>query len=201
MDYSRRQVLCGVSAWSVIPFHKLDLVEKAFPALKLVRAARAQIGVTRSYDGSYQALSYPGGDVSQSTGVCIDVVIRALRTAFGFDLQKHIHDDMRANFNAYPNLWGLSRPDQNIDHRRVPNLETYLSRHGYEREPSNWAAGDIVSMRLASSGLPHVVVLSDQRGRDGLPLAIHNIGRGAREEPVLGRFEDERRFRVLPDIS
>lgn len=201
MDYTRRQVLFGVSAWSVIPFHKLDLVEKAFPALKLVRAARSQIGVTRSYDGSYQALSYPGGDVSQNTGVCIDVVIRALRRAFSFDLQKHIHEDMRANFSAYPNLWGLRRPDRNIDHRRVPNLETYLSRHSYEREPSNWAAGDIVSMRLASSGLPHVVVLSDKRGRDGLPLAIHNIGRGAQEEPVLGRFEDERRFRVLPDIS
>jgi uncharacterized protein YijF (DUF1287 family) len=46
---------------------------------KLVASARSQIGVTVSYDPAYRKLKYPGGDVPLKTGVCCDVVIRALR--------------------------------------------------------------------------------------------------------------------------
>ena len=88
----------------------------------VVAAARSQIGVTVGYDPAYRKIGYPGGDVPRSSGVCTDVVIRALRDARKVDLQKLVHEDMKANFAKYPQLWGLKKPDANIDHRRVPNL-------------------------------------------------------------------------------
>ncbi|HAY14596.1 MAG TPA: hypothetical protein DCY02_09030, partial [Armatimonadetes bacterium] len=65
------------------------------PGLDIVRNARKQVGVTTSYDPAYVRLSYPGGDVSKNTGVCTDVVVRALRP-LGYDLQELIHEDWRA---------------------------------------------------------------------------------------------------------
>src|SRR5439155_3644672 len=118
---------------------------------KLVASARNQIGVTVSYDSAYRKLDYPGGDVPNTTGVCADVIVRALRTQ-GIDLQKELHDDMQKNFQAYPQRWGLKRPDSNIDHRRVPNLMTYFQRKGYALLDSESAAlfapGDIVAWDL-----------------------------------------------------
>ena len=46
---------------------------------QLVQAARSQVGVTLGYDPVYRRLDYPGGDVPLATGVCTDVLIRALR--------------------------------------------------------------------------------------------------------------------------
>jgi uncharacterized protein YijF (DUF1287 family) len=84
----------------------------------IAEAARAQVGVTTSYDPAYRRLDFPNGDVPIDTGVCADVVVRALRRV-GIDLQAALNRDMRAHFAAYPANWGLSRPDRNIDHRRV----------------------------------------------------------------------------------
>jgi len=98
----------------------------------LASAAQSQIGITLHYDPSYQRLAYPNGDVPLERGICTDVVIRAYRQ-LGIDLQKLVHEDMRANWNAYPHpaKWGLKRPDTNIDHRRVPNLAAFFRRHGH----------------------------------------------------------------------
>lgn len=103
------------------------------PAPPLVAAARAQIGIVRIYDPAYFSVSYPGGDVPADRGVCTDVIIRALRTQ-GLDLQRAIHEDMRAHFDRYPRQWGLSRPDRNIDHRRVPNQMRWFERNGWASE-------------------------------------------------------------------
>ncbi|KDU67762.1 Uncharacterized protein conserved in bacteria [Escherichia coli] len=115
------------------------------------------------------------------------MVIRALRSQ-KVDLQKLVHEDMAKNFAEYPQKWKLKRPDSNIDHRRVPNLETWFSRHDKTRptskNPSDYQAGDIVSWRL-DNGLAHIGVVSDGFARDGTPLVIHNIGAGAQEEDVL----------------
>jgi uncharacterized protein len=92
---------------------------------KLIAAARAQIGVTKYYDSAYTVIAYPNGDVPIERGVCTDVLIRAYRD-IGIDLQRLVHEDMRDNFAKYPKLWGLSHPDPNIDHRRVPNLMVFL---------------------------------------------------------------------------
>lgn len=159
-------------------------------SIPLVAAARAQIGVTVRYDPAYFSLVYPNGDPPMDRGVCTDVVIRALRSQ-DIDLQARIHDDMRANFSAYPPLWGLSRPDRNIDHRRVPNQMRFFQRQGWERPVSDqrrdYAAGDIVAWKLNGNGLLHIGIVSDRRLADGTPLILHNIARGTQEQDLLFR--------------
>ncbi|MFC2416914.1 MAG: DUF1287 domain-containing protein [Eikenella corrodens] len=167
-------------------------------APSIVRAARSQIGQTVRYDPTYTALDYPMGDVPIAKGVCTDVVIRALRQQ-SIDLQQLVHQDMKANFSAYPNRWGLKRPDPNIDHRRVPNLEVYFTRHGWAVQ-DGYRAGDIVTWRLAGSGLPHIGIVSDRKQGD-TPLIIHNIGAGTREEDILFHHEIVGHFRQPANVA
>ena len=95
---------------------------------------------------------------------------------------------MSAHFSAYPADWGLSRPDPNIDHRRVPNLRTYFKRRGWERPVppgvAGFSAGDVVTWDLGG-GLAHIGIVTDRKSPGGTPLIVHNIGAGAREEDVL----------------
>jgi uncharacterized protein YijF (DUF1287 family) len=192
---SQRKQLClsFVGAAALIPAFLIPITTVAKPpayGLTPVAAARQQIGVTRHYDPAYRRIGYPGGDVPTDRGVCTDVVIRALRRAHGVDLQRAVHLDMRGNFAAYPSkrVWGLARPDPNIDHRRVPNLMVYFERRGYalgvSHEAINYLAGDIVTWDLGA-GLTHIGIVSDRGSGSGRPLVIHNIGRGAREEDIL----------------
>lgn len=164
---------------------------------RIAAAARDQVGVTRSYDPSYQRLAFPNGDVPIDTGVCADVVVRALR-AVGLDLQAALNTDMRADFGAYPANWGLSKPDRNIDHRRVPNLRRWFQRQGWSlgasADPADYEPGDIVSWTLAN-GRPHIGVVSSRRTGDGRPLVVHNIAIGAREEDVLFAWTISGRYR------
>jgi uncharacterized protein len=158
-----------------------------------VRAARQQLGVTMIYDGTYQDLDYPGGDVPLDRGVCTDVVVRALRAARSIDLQKLVHEDMTAHFKAYPaqRRWRADQPDANIDHRRVPNLMTWFKRAGYAQPLSERAAdylpGDLVAWNLGG-GILHIGMVSDRRSAGGVPLVIHNIGAGTQEEDILFHF-------------
>ena len=154
----------------------------------IVTAARTQVGRTVTYDPAYVSLKYPGGDVPEARGVCTDVVVRALRAALGVDLQKVVHEDMAANFSVYPKLWGLKRTDKNIDHRRVPNLQTLFKRRGFSlpvtKEAADYKPGDLVTCTVPPH-LPHIMIVSDKTNADGRPLVIHNIGRGAQEEDCL----------------
>jgi len=174
----------------------------AAPAEDLVAAARTQVGVTVRYDGSYERIAYPGGDVPLERGVCTDVVIRAYRH-LGIDLQERVHTDMRAAWRTYPHpaAWGLKSTDTNIDHRRVPNLETFFRRHGTAIAPGSRAAdfrpGDIVVWQLPR-GLPHIGIVADQLAASGTPLVIHNIGAGAKMEDVLFAFTITGHYRYLP---
>jgi hypothetical protein len=181
--------------WSTLTLVALLVgVPAVATATTLVQAARAQIGVTLRYDPAYERLAYPGGDVPTERGVCTDVVIRALRVT-GLDLQRAVHEDMRAHFGAYPRLWGLTRPDRNIDHRRVPNLEAYFRRAGWALpDGSPVQPGDILSWRLPD-GRPHIGLVSDRRGRSGAWAVIHNIGRGTVEEDAIGLWRQEGHFR------
>ena len=171
------------------------------PAERLLQGASAQIGKTITYDPGYEALAFPGGDVPIERGVCTDVIIRAYR-AIGVDLQLLVNQDMRQSFSAYPKLWGLSRPDPNIDHRRVPNLAVFFGRHGktlpVSKESRDYKPGDIVTWRLPD-GRPHIGLVS-ARESGGVPLIIHNIGAGAQEEDVLFAFQitGHYRFRLDP---
>ena len=165
------------------------LPDNASPQLKqMLDGAIAQAGVTTGYDPSYVALDYPGGDVPEKTGVCSDVVVRAFRKA-GIDLQKEVHEDMKAARSEYPNKWGAINPDRNIDHRRVLNLMTYFARQGKSLPISNSATdyqpGDIVAWELTND-IDHIGIvtnmLSDSEDRY---LIVHNIGAGTRIEDVL----------------
>ncbi len=184
-----------LAALALLPAHAVSAQARP-TSTDLVAAARAQVGLTLGYDGSYQRLAYPGGDVPIETGVCTDVLVRAYR-AVGIDLQQRVHEDMRRAFGAYPPLWGLSTPDRNIDHRRVPNLQAYFGRHGQSLPISDrgedYQPGEVVVWRL-DSGLPHIGLVSD-RTQDGRPLVIHNIGAGTREEDALFAHRIEGRFR------
>ncbi len=167
----------------------------------IVTAAQNRTTLSVRYDPKYVGLSYPGGDVPADTGVCTDVIIRSYRAAFGFDFQKAVHEDMKANFSSYPKNWGLTRADKNIDHRRVPNLEHYLKRQGASLKISqiaaDYKAGDIVSWRLGGR-LPHIGIVSDKKTQDGTPLIIHNIGAGPVEDDILFSYKIHGHFRFFP---
>jgi len=166
--------------------------------LELVAAAREQIGVTLHYDPAYVKLAYPRGDVPIERGVCTDVVVRAFRRV-GYDLQELVHRDMKEAWPVYQRSakWNLKRPDPNIDHRRVPNLATFFTRHGValgvSKDARDYAPGDIVTWQVPPN-LPHIGLVADVRTAAGVPLIIHNIGNGTRMEdrlfsyPITGHY-------------
>lgn len=166
---------------------------------RLTAAARDQVGVTVTYDPAYVALEFPGGDLPRDRGVCTDVVIRALRDGWGVDLQLAVNRDMKTDFAAYPAFWGLNRPDRNIDHRRVPNLQTLFARIGAEvpldEGPTPFLPGDIISWKLPGN-LDHIGIVSDRRTDAGVPLILHNIGAGAKEEDILFAYPMTGHYRI-----
>lgn len=146
--------------------------------------AKAAVALTNDrviYDPSYFKIDYPGGDVPADRGVCTDVIIRAYRK-LGIDLQVEVHRDMASHFNLYPRQWGLSKPDKNIDHRRVPNLMKYFERHGktkpITKNANDYLPGDIVAWNLGGNQA-HIGIVINQKSDDGLRnLIVHNIGNG-----------------------
>lgn len=138
-------------------------------AEKIANAARSLENPNIEYDPAYVKISFPNGDVPEGTGVCADVVIRALRIALGRDLQESIY--------LYRKAKGLST-DTNIDHRRVRNIVAYMDDvcaisseagglssvdvHG------DLKAGDIVVWRISGSQLHIGIMVSSTE-------CIHNI--------------------------
>jgi uncharacterized protein YijF (DUF1287 family) len=160
--------------------------------LELSNAALALTEQQVVYDPSYFSIAYPNGDVPVGKGVCTDVVIRAYRT-LGVDLQKEVHEDMKANFSLYPKIWGLKTTDKNIDHRRVPNLMTYFKRQGVSKpitkRPEDYKPGDVVCWNLGGA-ITHIGVVVDKKSADGKRnLIVHNIGSGQVLEDCLFTFK------------
>ena len=157
-----------------------------------------------TYDGSYRSIPYPNGDVPANIGVCTDVVIRSYR-AMKVDLQVLVHEDMAANFRAYPSkrIWGLNRTDKNIDHRRVPNLQVFFSRHGevlpVTDKVEDYAPGDLVTWMLPGN-LPHIGIVTDRLSEvSGVPLIVHNIGSGPKLDDALFAYEITGHYRYVPE--
>lgn len=170
---------------------------------KLVEAALKRTEHEVRYDGRYMRIAYPNGDVPSDIGVCTDVVIRTYR-AMGIDLQQLVHEDMRADFNVYPSkrIWGLTRPDTNIDHRRVPNLQTFFSRHGksltVSQQSSSYQHGDLVTWMLPGN-LPHIGIVVNKSSVDGQrPLIVHNIGAGPVLADILFTYNISGHYRFTP---
>ena len=160
-----------------LSFSQTNVEKLSFAALELTKNKE-------TYDPSYFSIKYPNGDVPERKGVCTDVVIRAYRK-LGIDLQKEVHEDMQKNFKLYPIIWGLKKTDTNIDHRRVPNLMTFLSRKGIVKsitsDPAKYLPGAIVCWSLGS-GMTHIGIIVNKKSPDGKRfLIVHNIGAG----PVL----------------
>lgn len=213
MERMQRRNFLGIVVAAFVA-EKLGWAANSTQGERLSAAARAQVGVTTSYDPTWTSITYPGGDVPRSTGVCADVVIRAARDGLGLDLQKLVHEDMMKHFDAYParKAWRQTVPDTNIDHRRVLNLQTYFARAGAQvwaatshvpgdAFPRPLAAGDILSWIL-DSGQTHIgmVVSAPVSARGGATNSggarsrvVHNIGRGA-EESALSDFWPHRAF-------
>ena len=167
---------------------------------RIASAARGQVGVTTIYDPAYVQLRYPNGDLPMVRGVCADVIVRAFR-GIGVDLQAELHNDMARNFAAYPKKWGLRRPDSNIDHRRVPNLRVFFSRHGTALAVtglvSDYRPGDLVTWDL-SAGVPHIGIVVDQKSNEsGRYMVVHNIGAGPRMEDVLFHWKITGHYRYF----
>jgi hypothetical protein len=144
------------------------------------------------YDPGYYSIDYPNGDIPENLGVCTDVIIRAYRK-LGIDLQKEVHEDMKKNFSKYPKNWGLSHTDKNIDHRRVPNLMVFFSRHGKVKpitnKPDDYIPGDIVCWDLGG-GITHIgIVVNRKSSNNKQYLIVHNIGGGQVLEDCLFNYD------------
>jgi uncharacterized protein YijF (DUF1287 family) len=163
---------------------------------KLSNAALSIIDPSIVYISDYVSIGFPNGDVPAQTGVCSDVVIRALRK-LGKDIQKEVHEDMKSNFSVYPKRWGLKTTDTNIDHRRVPNLEVFFVRKGLKlpksNDPNHYKPGDIVTW-LIGGKMPHIGIVTHLKSDSGTPLVVHNAGWGQVLEdwlflhPMVGHY-------------
>jgi hypothetical protein len=172
----------------------------------LVTAAIEHTHHFERYDPAYVRIPYPGGDVPSNTGVCTDVVIRSYR-AVGIDLQKEVHEDMVANFSAYPKSWRwlADHPDSNIDHRRVPNLMVFFRRKGeslpVSNRPQDYSPGDLVTWNLGG-GITHIGIVVGRKSADGSRyLIVHNIGQGPQMEDVLFNWKIIGHYRYFGPAS
>ena len=170
---------------------------------EFVKSAIERTSFSVRYDGSYYSIEYPNGDIPENVGVCTDVVIRSYRK-IGTDLQKLVHEDIVANFEAYPSkrIWGLSKPDKNIDHRRVPNLQSFFSRHGEVLPVSNnaedYKPSNLVTWILPGN-LPHIGIVTGQISKKtGNPLIVHNIGNGPQLEDILFKYKITGHYKYVP---
>ena len=189
---------------SILLFVNVIFTQESFSPENISNAA---IELTKDeviYDGSYYSIPYPNGDVPDGIGVCTDVIIRTYRS-LGFDLQKEIHEDMKTNFDVYPKIWGLKKPDKNIDHRRVPNQMTYFERQGASlpitNDSKNYLPGDIVAWDLGG-GTTHIGIIVNKKSpfSDNY-MIVHNIGAGQNIDDCLFNFEIIGHYRFLRNIN
>jgi len=164
----------------------------------LISAASSQIDHSVIYDGRYQKIDYPSGDIMSSRGNAADLIIRIFRQV-KIDLQKEVHLDIKDNFNDYPQKWGLTKADSNIDHRRIENLKVFFERKSnvlkLSKLASDYHAGDIVTWKL-DNGLNHIGIIVDKKSNDQTrPLIVHNIGVGPEIEDILFEYEITGHFR------
>ncbi|WP_035294999.1 DUF1287 domain-containing protein [Clostridium sp. KNHs214] len=162
-----------------------EMVDKnkndVFDPIDLVNAAREEAKNKTKYKSAY----YVGGYPPKGEGVCTDVIWRAFNGA-GIDLKQMVDKDIQDYLKDYPRV--KNAPDPNIDFRRVPNLNVFFQRHALsltkEVKPFNidnlrqWQPGDIV---VFLEPYEHIGIISNKRGKDGVPYIIHNSNPHASE--------------------
>ncbi len=156
----------------------------------ILQGAKDYVATRPVYDTGY----FAGGWPPAGRGVCSDVAAYALKAA-GYDLQKLVDDDVKAN----PDIYGIAPGDNdpNIDYRRTRNLLPFFERYAekltldpYDYEA--WQPGDIVIFESPTKGMwpGHIAVVSDRRASDGLPYLIHHTDND--------RFSYEQDFLTTP---
>lgn len=131
-----------------------------------------------TYDGSYVVGGYPKED----KGVCTDLIWRAFREA-GYDLKAMVDQDIK----KYPHKYGITKPDPNIDFRRVPNLDIFFRSYAVSlttdiEDYAAFALGDIVVYRQQPQ---HIGIVSPKTNENGRPFLLHNAGGPLRENDQL----------------
>lgn len=127
------------------------------------------------YNGAYQQMTYPMGDIPADQGVCTDVVIRAFRL-LGIDLQVEIHE--------------MIGGDPNIVHRRVPNIAAYLEQSedwGLTTETPQ--PGDVIWWKVPMN---HIGIVTTSG------MVMHNIGRGQVADVRYDEYDIFKVFRLRP---
>jgi hypothetical protein len=158
---------------------ELSVLNQEINTHPLVESARNQIGIVTKYDNQY----YNGGYPPEGRGACTDVIERALMDQ-GYDLKNKIDKDMLNFPEEYP-----YKSDPNINYRRVVNLKIFLDRYFEKIDlEQDWQPGDIVTYDQIPGGLWHIAILSDKKNKDGIPLLIHNYGRGVIEDDFLFKW-------------
>lgn len=117
----------------------------------------------------YQSKYYEGGYPDDGYGVCTDVVGYALKHA-GYDLRKLVDQDIKKDAAEY----GIEKADDNIDFRRVPNLNVYFSHKAIKLtievdDTDAWQPGDIVVYER------HIGIVADKWNKRGVPYVIHHV--------------------------
>ena len=135
----------------------------------------------------YESRYYIGGTPNDGYGVCTDVVAAALLGA-GYDLQRLVSEDI----NEHPENYDIQSPDENIDYRRVRNLQVYFKNNTKSlttdlSEIEEWQGGDIVIFKK------HIGIVSDRRDKNGIPYIIHHGSKYQRayEQKYLKSKSDE----------
>ncbi len=154
------------------------------------------------YDGSYFKIDFPNGDIAADRGKAEDLIVRAYRTV-GIDLQVDLHEDIKANFYSYPQLYHAKGPDTNIDHRRVKNLQRFFYRKGQALvktlDSEDYSVGDIVIWNLLDGGKHIGIVVPGPGAKKTEPWVVHNIGNGPVWEdklfdyPIDGHYRYEKK--------
>ena len=196
-------LILQIGLFSTVNSHANEKFRDSAFSFDLVNAALERLSHTVKYDGSYQEIPFPWGDVPDNIGVCTDVVIRSYRK-LGIDLQERVNADMSIGFNHYPNLakWNRIAPDTNIDHRRVLNLRVFFARNGAAKPITNNAndywPGDLVTWDIMP-GMPHIGIITQKTSKDKKrPLIVHNMGKGPKLEDILFTMKITGHYRYRP---
>ncbi len=157
----------------------------------ILEGARMEIKNHPQYKSAYYAGGYP----PETEGVCTDVIWRALKNA-GYDLKSAIDKDISGNLKDYAN--SVTKPDRNIDFRRVKNQHVFLKKFTqnlttdvipYDKDNLvQWQRGDIVVLP------EHIAIISDKRRKDGVPYIIHNASTYPMEEDKLLKWATEKKI-------
>ena len=174
----------------------------------LIGANKPVVNADR-YDGRYEPIAYPGGDVPRRDRRLHRRYHPRVRNA-GFDLQRAVHEDLRARPRNYPMV---ERANPSIDHRRVKSLLPYFARHFARHsarldDPADpLQPGDVVFMDTFPNrpGTEHVGIVADYREL-GRRLVINNWTDGTVTKPMelLSWVPVTDRFRLperLPDTG